>query len=104
MSSGFWTEGIGVGAALCTAASFAPQLARVWKRKSAEDISLLTYLVFSMGLVLWLWYGVRIGSVAVLLANSVTLVMTGMILVLKVRYDRKARLERMEAGRVNLGE
>ncbi len=79
---------IGTTAAFCTTLSFLPQLVRVWQRKSARDISLVMFLVFSFGLTCWLVYGIGIGSVPVIAANSITLVFTLAILVLKFRYDR----------------
>ena len=82
------TEGIGNTAAVCTTVSFVPQLIRVWRRKSADDISLIMFLLFSTGVALWLIYGVRIASFPVIAANTVTLVLALAILVLKLRYDR----------------
>ena len=99
---------MGVAAAVCTTVSFVPQLLRVWRRKRADDISLAMFLIYALGVVLWLVYGVEIGAFAVVLANCATLGLTLVILVLKVRYDRQGRLERMEAERAeagrNLGE
>jgi MtN3 and saliva related transmembrane protein len=79
---------IGSVAACCTTISFVPQLIRVWKRKSARDISLIMFSVFSAGVFLWMVYGLLIHSVPVLLANAVTLALSLAILVLKLRYDR----------------
>lgn len=81
---------IGSGAAACTTISFLPQLIRVWRRKSASDISLVMFLLFSLGLVLWLIYGIGIHSAPVIAANIVTLTLAVAILALKVRYDRAA--------------
>ena len=82
-------EAIGSTAAFCTTLSFLPQLIRVWRRKSAEDISLSRFLRFNFGLACWLLYGIGIHSFPVIAANAVTLLLAGMILVLKVHYDRK---------------
>ena len=78
---------IGLIAAFATTTAFVPQLARVWRLKSARDISLYTFLLFSFGLAMWLIYGVLIHSVPVILSNSVTLVLALAILVLKYRYQ-----------------
>lgn len=83
-------EWIGSGAAACTTISFLPQLIRVWRRKSASDISLTMFLLFSPGLVLWLIYGIGIGSLPIILANVATLALALAILGLKLRYDGKA--------------
>ncbi len=83
-------ETIGFAAAFCTTAAFIPQLARVVRLRSAREISLPTFLMFSIGVFLWLVYGIDTGSKPVIASNAVTLVVSVSILVLKVRYDRKA--------------
>jgi MtN3 and saliva related transmembrane protein len=80
---------IGSAAALSTTVSFMPQLIHVWRRKSARDISLTMFLLFSFGLVCWLIYGIGIGSLPIILANAVTLTLALAILALKLLYDRK---------------
>ena len=86
-------EWIGTTAAFCTTLSFLPQLVRVWRRKSARDISLVMFLLFSFGLMCWIIYGVGIRSEPVIAANTVTLILTLAILALKFRYDRRAEGE-----------
>ncbi|HUZ04074.1 MAG TPA: SemiSWEET transporter [Acidobacteriaceae bacterium] len=85
------TETIGTVAAFCTTISFVPQLVRVWRRKSAADISLGMFLFFSLGVLLWLIYGIQIGSRPVTEANAVTLALSLAILGLKLHYDRQKR-------------
>jgi MtN3 and saliva related transmembrane protein len=85
-----WTVNlIGSVAAICTTISFVPQLIRIYRLKSADEISLVMFLVFSLGVFLWLLYGIFIRSFPVILANSFTLALSLAILVLKVRYDRR---------------
>ena len=79
---------IGSTAATCTTISFLPQLIRVWRRKSARDISLTMFLLFSFGVACWLIYGIGIGSEPITVANAITLMLALAILVLKLRYDR----------------
>ncbi|MDE3061786.1 MAG: SemiSWEET family sugar transporter [Acidobacteriota bacterium] len=79
---------IGSTAATCTTISFLPQLIRVWRRKSARDISLTMFLLFSFGVACWLIYGIGIGSGPITVANAITLMLALAILVLKLRYDR----------------
>jgi MtN3 and saliva related transmembrane protein len=78
-----------IGAAGTTIA-FLPQLIRVWRRKSANDISLSTFLLFSFGVASWLIYGLGIGSVPIIAANVVTLAFALAIRALKLRYNRRA--------------
>jgi MtN3 and saliva related transmembrane protein len=79
---------IGSAAACCTTISFLPQLIRVWKLKSAREISLLMFSIFSAGVFLWLVYGIFIRSFPIILANAITLALSLAILALKLRYDR----------------
>ncbi len=80
---------IGLLAAVCTTISFVPQLIRVWRLRTARDISLTMFLVFSFGTFLWFLYGIFIRSLPVALANAVTLALSLTILVLKLKFDRR---------------
>jgi len=83
-------DGIGYAAATMTTVSFLPQLVRVVRLRSARDISLTMFLVFSAGTFSWLVYGVLSGSPPVWVANAVTFVLSMSILILKLRFDRTA--------------
>lgn len=80
---------IGLLAAACTTISFVPQLVRVWQLRSAREISLTMFLVFSLGVLFWLVYGICIRSTPIILANTTTLILSLGILGLKLRFDRK---------------
>lgn len=80
---------IGYAAATCTTISFLPQLLRVIKLRSAREISLGMFSIFSIGTALWLAYGVLSHSIPVAAANLVTFLLSLSILVLKLRYDRE---------------
>ncbi|MBV8673212.1 MAG: SemiSWEET family sugar transporter [Acidobacteriaceae bacterium] len=82
---------IGYIAAICTTISFLPQLIRVYRLKSAHEISLTMFLVYSIGVFLWLLYGIFIGSFPVIVANAVSVILSLAILALKIRYDRRRR-------------
>jgi len=89
-----WTPTlVGSVAAVCTTGAFVPQVVRVWRLKSAGEISLTTFSVFALGTLVWLIYGLLIGSIPVVLANGVTLVLALTIVMLKVTYDRNERRE-----------
>jgi len=81
---------LGYTAAFCTTAAFVPQLARVIRLRSAREISLPTFLLFSIGVFLWLIYGIAIWSMPVIASNVVTLAISVGILLLKLRFDRHA--------------
>ena len=82
---------VGGVAAVCTTAAFVPQVARVWRLRRADEISLATFSLFAVGTFVWLLYGWLIGSLPVILANAVTFVLAVSIVVLKLNYDRRAR-------------
>jgi MtN3 and saliva related transmembrane protein len=82
---------IGSIAAICTTAAFVPQVIRVWRMKRTDEISLTMFLVFSVGTLTWLVYGVLIRSDPVIVANGVTLVLSLTMVSLKLNYDGMAR-------------
>lgn len=81
-------DAVGVGAAVCSMTSFAPQLMKIWRERDASQVSLRMYLVTVTGFVLWTAYGMLIGRWPVAVSNAVCLAMSGAVLVLKLRFDR----------------
>jgi MtN3 and saliva related transmembrane protein len=77
---------LGLAAACCTTIAFVPQLVKTWKTRSTADISLSMFLVLVIGIILWLAYGMLLGDVPLIVANAITLVLAGIILVFKLRY------------------
>lgn len=47
---------------VATGAAYIPQALRIWKRRSSDDVSILTYLFFLGGQLIYLVYGIRIGQ------------------------------------------
>lgn len=76
---------IGYTAAFCTTAAYVPQVWRIWRTRSTQDISLGMFVVMTLGLILWLIYGIALGSAPIIVANGATLVLATTILVLKLR-------------------
>ena len=79
-------ESIGLVAGLLTTLAFVPQVLRVWRTRSASDISLSAFACLVSGIVLWIIYGVMLDSLALLLANGVTLFLALGILIGKIRF------------------
>ena len=77
---------IGFLAAFCTTVAFFPQAVKVWKTKSTRDISLYMFIIFTIGVFSWLIYGITISDLPIILANSVTLILSLFILFYKIRY------------------
>lgn len=80
------TVALGLLAGGLTTASFVPQVIKIWKTKSVEDVSLKMFLALCIGVTLWLIYGFIKKDTAVLVANGVTLVLALAILSMKLKY------------------
>lgn len=78
---------VGLAAGFLTTVAFIPQVTRIWRSKSAKDVSLSTFLAFTVGVGLWLVYGVMLQEVAMILWNSVTLLLAIAIVVMKLKFD-----------------
>ena len=77
---------LGLTAGLFTTLAFIPQVTKIWKTKSAKDVSLRTYVVFSLGVTLWIVYGILKHEVPIILWNAVTLVLTAAIVAMKLKF------------------
>ena len=84
-------EFFGYIAAILTTAAFLPQLIKTLKTKKAEDVSLVTLIMFISGLVSWIIYGYKISSLPILIANIITLILNLFILISKIYYSRNIR-------------
>lgn len=78
---------LGYSAGVCTTLAFLPQALKVWRTRSTGDISGSMYAVFLTGLVLWLAYGLVLRAWPVVIANALTLLLAGSILVMKWRFE-----------------
>ncbi|MCF8186699.1 MAG: SemiSWEET transporter [Sulfuritalea sp.] len=83
------TDAIGFTSATFTTVAFVPQVIRVWKTKSARDVSLGMYALFNTGVALWLCYGLLIESWPIIVANSITLILACSVMVMKLNFDRR---------------
>jgi|TARA_X000000368_G_C22854746_1_gene633800 MtN3 and saliva related transmembrane protein len=81
-----FSQNIGLLAAIFTTIAFVPQVLKIYKTKSVEDISLPMWIIFSFGVFLWFIYGILIMSLPVILANIVTLMLSLFILFFKIKY------------------
>ena len=79
-------EWIGIVAGIMTTTAFVPQVYKTWKSKSAKDLSLGMFLIFVAGVILWLIYGITINSFSIILANALTLIFSGLLLVFKLVF------------------
>ena len=93
-----FTDICGFGGAACTTVAFVPQVIRIWRTRSAVDISAGMYLVFIVGLMLWTAYGVMLVSWPIIVANILTIVLAGAVLWMKWRFHPPA-LGRLWSGK-----
>jgi MtN3 and saliva related transmembrane protein len=64
---------LGLAAAFLTSVAFVPQVVRNFRRKHVDDLSVSTFGTFTLGVLLWLVYGLMIDSLPIILANVFTL-------------------------------
>ena len=82
----FFKSNLGYFAGLLTTMAFIPQVVKVWTSKSTSDISLIMFVVFTFGVLLWLIYGVIVNDYSLVVTNLVTFSLSLSILVAKILY------------------
>jgi MtN3 and saliva related transmembrane protein len=88
MEFSFWTI-IGILAALLTSFSYVPQVRKMWRRRSAKDVSNVTIFQMGLGCILWLIYGISLTDFVIIGANVVALITLVIGVVLYYRYRVK---------------
>lgn len=63
-----------------------PQAWKIWKRRSAKDVSMLTFTIFAIGDWVWLAYGISIRNWPLIVSFSVGVVGTALVLLLALKY------------------
>ena len=81
-------EIFGYVAAILTTAAFLPQLIKTLKTKKADDVSLITLIMFIIGVLCWIIYGYNISSIPILIANLITLILNLLILISKIYFSK----------------
>ena len=95
MNSGI-ADSIGMVAAVLTTIAYVPQVVKIYRTKSARDVSFRMFSLLATGVSLWLVYGIMMRSAPLIFANFVTLALSLTVLGLKIKYER-ARGARTEA-------
>lgn len=80
------TKLLGLVAGLLTTMSFVPQVVKTWRTRSARDLSLVMFLLYCLGVFLWMIYGFMIDELPVILWNIITLILASIILVFKIWF------------------
>ena len=81
-------EFFGYFAAILTTLAFLPQLIKTLKTKKAEDVSLITLIMFLTGVLSWIIYGYKISSTPILIANIITFILNLLILIFKINFSK----------------
>ena len=82
-------EIIGMSAAILTTLAFVPQVLKVIKLKKTDSLSLSTYVIFTLGVALWLVYGFFKNSISMVLGNGITLILS-LIILLYIIKEKKS--------------
>ncbi len=77
---------LGLLAGTITSITFIPQVVKIWKTKSAKDLSLAMLLMLMVGVTLWLIYGLLVKDAAIIYTNSMVLTMSSVMLFFKLKY------------------
>ena len=85
----FNIEFFGYFAAILTTLAFLPQLIKTFQTKKAEDVSLITLIMFLTGVLSWIIYGYKISSTPILIANIITFILNLLILIFKITFSKK---------------
>lgn len=83
---------LGLAAAFCTSVSFVPQVIQILRSRNVQGISILMYSVFTIGVGLWLTYGLLNQDLAIIVANLVTFVLALTVLSLTIHIRIKERV------------
>jgi MtN3 and saliva related transmembrane protein len=82
------SEYLGIAAGLLTTFAIVPQIIRVYKLKSAREISFLYNTAMLLGVIVWLVYGIVLGLFPLIIWNSIGIFLNGWLLFTKVKYGR----------------
>jgi MtN3 and saliva related transmembrane protein len=82
---------LGFAAGTLTTVSFVPQVLKARRTKRCDDLSLTMLVIFGLGVVLWLIYGLELHASPIIAANAVTLALILWLLFLKMKYREKSQ-------------
>ncbi len=93
-----WLDALGYLAATLTTSAFVPQAWLIFRTRDASGVSLTMYSVFTLGVALWLVYGVSLEAWPIVVANVITMVLAGSILTMKLVLDHESKQIRRSLG------
>lgn len=81
---------LGLAAGACTSAAAVPQLIKTWKTKEVGDVSMKMFLLYVVGMGMWLVYGIIKSDTPIIITNAIALTFHGIMLYLKIKYKHKS--------------
>lgn len=84
-----YIEVIGLIAAVLTTSAFLPQVYKTWKTRDVSALSLPMLAIFFIGIIGWLVYGILMKSISMILANTITVISSFLLLYFKIAYSKK---------------
>ena len=91
MTPAYLTDAVGSTAAFLTTVSFVPQVWQTFRTRDVSGISLGMYSVFTVGIALWLAYGLMLQAWPIMIANAITLLLALSILMMKLLYAQNPK-------------
>ncbi|MBR4631801.1 MAG: SemiSWEET transporter [Elusimicrobia bacterium] len=85
------TDILGYISATLTTIAFLPQIIKTVQTKSAKDVSMGMFVLFTIGVFLWIIYGILTKTYPVLIANAVIFCLALAQIILKIKYDRTVK-------------
>jgi len=79
-------DALGFIAGALTTSAFVPQVLKSWQTRDLSGVSLRMYSLFTLGVALWLVYGIVLMSWPVIVCNAITLALAGGVLFMKIRH------------------
>jgi MtN3 and saliva related transmembrane protein len=84
--------GIGLVAGALTTVAVIPQLIKTWRTRHARDLSIWQQLILITGMACWLWYGLLVNDLPLIMANMVSLFCYLLLLGMKICFDRADKM------------
>lgn len=84
-----WIEAVGHLGAFLTSVTFIPQVYKVWKTRSVEDLSLTMMFIVFISTLVWLTYAIALMLWPVILANSIVCVLSALLIYFKFAFSKK---------------
>lgn len=84
-----WVSYAGFLAGILTSGAAIPQVLQTYRTKQARDISMWQLVLLTLGMMLWLVYGISLQDYPLIIANSFSICCYGSLIAMKLRYARR---------------